>query len=54
MARKKNKKEATKGDKLHQAWRNRQAMFRVYEAATASRSGVNPYWVPFDIRTLNM
>lgn len=54
--KKRNKNEPTCGDKLHQDWRNRQAMFRVYEAAQAKHYGTiyTAYWTPFDIRTLNM
>lgn len=53
---KRNRNEPTTGDKLHQSWRNRQAMFRVYEAARAKHHGTvyTAYWTPFDIRTLNM
>lgn len=55
MAKQKNRKTPTTGDKLAQQWRNRQAMFRVYEAARAQRTETeNSYWTPLDIRTLNM
>lgn len=53
--KKRAKNEPTIGDSLAQAYRNRAAMFRVYEAARAQRYGEpNPYWQPFDIRTLGM
>lgn len=55
MAQKKrrSKNEPTKGDILARDYRNRSAMFRVYEAARGSDNRI-PYWTPFDIRTLNM
>jgi hypothetical protein len=46
------KNEPTLGDKLHQAYRNRAAMDRVYEAAVLARMGVpgyaitRRYWTP--------
>jgi hypothetical protein len=49
--KKRAKNEPTKGDILAQQYRNRMAMFRVYEAARQTRI---PYWQPFDIRTLGM
>lgn len=50
--RKRNKNEPTCGDKLHQAYRNRAAMRRVYESAFMARIGQSPsdiqqwYWTP--------
>jgi hypothetical protein len=56
--KKRAKNEPTKGDLLAQAYRNRAAMFRVYEAAIQQRRGFGwadvTYWKPFDIRTLGM
>jgi hypothetical protein len=53
--KKRNKNEPTTGDKLHQDWRNRTAMFRVYEAARQQSRGIpGYYWTPFDIRQLGM
>ena len=52
------KNEPSKGDLLAQNYRNRMAMFRVYEAATSQRRGFGyvavDYWKPFDLRTLGM
>ena len=47
------KSEPTQADLLAQQYRNRSAMFRVYEAARGSSNRI-PYWTPFDIRTLGM
>jgi hypothetical protein len=54
--KKRAKNEPTKGDLLAQNYRNRAAMFRVYEAAQAKHYGTiyTAYWTPFDIRTLGM
>lgn len=61
MANKKRaKNQPTKGDVLAQQYRNRVAMFRVYEAASDARQGVpsvitrNVYWTPLDIRKFGM
>lgn len=51
--KKRAKNEPTKGDQLAQQYRNRSAMFRVYEAATNQTNRI-PYWQPFDIRKLGM
>jgi hypothetical protein len=49
------KNEPSKGDLLAQAYRNRMAMFRVYESAVRARTGlVYDYWKPLDLRTLGM
>ena len=54
--KKRAKNEPTKGDLLAQNYRNRMAMFRVYESAISKNCGqvTHTYWVPFDIRTLGM
>jgi hypothetical protein len=56
QGKKRTKSEPTKGDLLAQSYRNRAAMFRVYEAARAKHYGTvyTGYWTPFDIRTLGM
>lgn len=51
--KKRAKNEPTAGDTLAQQYRNRAAMFRVYEAAKEENNRI-PYWQPFDIRTLGM
>lgn len=51
--KKRAKNEPTKGDSLAQAYRNRMAMFRVYEAAVDTDNRI-PYYKPFDLRTLGM
>lgn len=50
------KNEPTKGDLLAQQYRNRMAMFRVYESAVSNNRGqfTNSYWKPLDLRTLGM
>lgn len=53
VTKKRAKNEPTKGDLLAQAYRNRSAMFRVYESARDASNRI-PYWTPFDIRTLGM
>lgn len=53
------KNEPTRGDLLAQAYRNRAAMFRVYEAARRTHLAdqfeehfdLTPYWQPLDLRT---
>jgi uncharacterized protein YqeY len=60
--KKRAKNEPTKGDLLAQSYRNRAAMFRVYESARREHLvdqfeehfDLIPYWQPFDIRTLGM
>lgn len=44
------KNEPTKGDLLAQAYRNRAAMARVYEASTKPFGCLNTYWTPRDWR----
>lgn len=51
--KKRAKNEPTRGDVLAQQYRNRAAMFRVYEAARNETNRI-PYWKPFDIRYLGM
>ena len=53
MKKRRNKNEMTKGDKLAQAYRNRVAMFRVYESARNADNRI-PFWTPFDLRTIGM
>ena len=52
------KNEPSKGDLLAQAYRNRAAMFRVYEQSTLSHKPIEYrskiYWTPVDIRTMNL
>lgn len=43
--KKRSKNEPTKGDILHQAYRNRAAMRRVYEASAKPFGCLNTYWV---------
>lgn len=51
--RRRVKSDPTRADQLAQQYRNRSAMFRVYEAARNDTNRI-PYWTPFDIRTLGM
>lgn len=47
--RKRNKNEPTAGDKLHQGYRNRAAMRRVFEASAKPFGCLNTYWTPRDM-----
>lgn len=44
--KKRAKNEPTRGDLLAQAYRNRAAMRRVYEASTKPFGCLNTYWTP--------
>jgi len=56
--KKRNKSEPTTGDKLHQAYRNRSAMQRVFEGAVKGNRNVDSeriqrdYWQPRDMNLL--
>lgn len=59
--KKRAKNEPTKGDLLAQAYRNRAATIRVYEAARRTHLidqfeehfDLIPYWQPYDFREVN-